>query len=165
MSSWLRAIAGAITVAGAVLLVGALAPISAQTTEDPKKRALGEVAGEMEVCSAYFYVVSTCLKPQEPRLASEYEAQHKQSFVLSSTLLQKYGVSDDAIVAQFENYTKALMTAIQFNCTNIAVLLQRYATFCQRLSQDPEPRVKEWLACSNARQRTCGGPGLPKLSD
>jgi hypothetical protein len=45
--------------------------------------------------------------------------------------------------------------------TNIAVLLQRYLKFCQQLSHDTDQRLKEWVACARARQRTCGGPGLP----
>src|ERR1700730_16640926 len=47
------------------------------------------------------------------------------------------------------------------DCTNIAVLLQRYLKFCQQLSHDADQRLKEWVACARARQRTCGGPGLP----
>jgi hypothetical protein len=154
-----------ITVAGGVLLAtlgaGALAPISAQTTDDHVKRAMGEVAGELEVCSAYFMVVSTCVKPQEPRLARDYEADGKRIGGISFMLFQSLGVSEAAVAAQYKLYTDAMMNAMQQNCTNIAVLLQRYRNFCQRLSQDADPRLKEWIACSSARQRSCGGPGLP----
>jgi chromosome partitioning protein len=66
-------------------------------------------------------------------------------------------VSDAAYAAQGSLYAKAMMKAMDGNCTNIAVLLQRYSDFCQRLSQDADPRLKEWIACIRARNQTCGG--------
>jgi hypothetical protein len=70
-------------------------------------------------------------------------------------------LSDAAYAAQGSLYAKAMMKAMDGNCTNIAVLLQRYSDFCQRLSQDADPRLTEWIACIRARNQTCGGPGLP----
>jgi hypothetical protein len=71
------------------------------------------------------------------------------------------GVSPEAYAAQGSLYAEAMMKSMHGNCTNIAVLLKRYLKFCQRLSQDVEPRHKEWIACIHAKQSTCGGPGLP----
>jgi hypothetical protein len=62
--------------------------------------------------------------------------------------------------AQASLYTEAIKNAMGGDCTNIAVLLQRYLKFCQQLSHDADQRLKEWLACARARQRTFGGPGL-----
>src|SRR5262249_7146852 len=49
--------------------------------------------------------------------------------------------SDAAYAAQGSLYAKAMMKAMDGNCTNIAVLLQRYSEFCQQLSQDADPRL------------------------
>jgi hypothetical protein len=50
-------------------------------------------------------------------------------------------------------------------CTNIAVsstsLMQRHFVFCQRLNDDAGSRLKEWIKCAHARQKTCGGSSLP----
>jgi hypothetical protein len=62
--------------------------------------------------------------------------------------------------AQASLYTEAIKNAMGGDCTNIAVLLQRYLKFCQQLSHDADQRLKDWLACARARQRTFGGPGL-----
>jgi hypothetical protein len=71
-------------------------------------------------------------------------------------------VSDEAYAAQATLYTDAMMKAMGKNCTNIAVLLQRYVDFCQRLNQDADPRLMEWIACARAgREDNCDGPGLP----
>jgi hypothetical protein len=71
------------------------------------------------------------------------------------------GVSDAAYEAMNRIHSKAMMKAMGGNCTNIAVLLERYSNFCQRLSQDADPRLMEWTACIRAKQQTCGGPDLP----
>jgi hypothetical protein len=150
----------------ALVCIGAPAPIAAQTQPptDVELKALGETAGELEVCSAFFMVVATCIAPQEPKLASDYEAKGKTIGGLSFKLLENLGVSEEAISAQYKLYTNSMLNAMQKNCTNIAVLLQRYMNFCQRLSQDADPRLKEWIACfQTERQRSCGSPGLPGL--
>jgi hypothetical protein len=73
------------------------------------------------------------------------------------------GVSDEAYAAQATLYTDAMMKAMGKNCTNIAVLLQKYVDFCQRLKQDADPRLMEWIACAHAgREDNCDGPGLPE---
>jgi hypothetical protein len=50
-------------------------------------------------------------------------------------------------------------------CANIAVsstsLMQRHFVFCQRLNDDAGSRLKEWIKCAHARQKTCGGSSLP----
>jgi hypothetical protein len=92
------------------LLICALAPIAAQAQPkqptDVELKALGETAGEMEVCSAFFMVVAACLAPQEPKLAGDYEKKGKQIGGLSFTLLKNVGMSEEAISAQYDNYTK-----------------------------------------------------------
>ena len=60
-------------------------------------------------------------------------------------------------------YTDVTVKAIGKNCTNIAVLLQKYVDFCQRLNQDADPRLMEWIACARAsREDNCNGPGIAR---
>src|SRR5262249_44867025 len=106
--------------------------------------------------------IAACIAPQEPKLAGDYEKKGKTVGDLSFTLLKNLGVSEDAFDAQYKIYTNSMLNAMQKNCTNIAVLLQRYMNFCQRLSRDADPRLKEWVECyQTGRQRSCGSPGLP----
>jgi hypothetical protein len=123
---------------------------AAPQTGDDIQQAKGEVASELQVCSIYFRIGRSCLSLQEPALARSYGEMSDK-------------VADLAIyyAAQESLYTEAMINAMRGDCTNIAVLLQRYSRFCQRLSQNADPRLKEWIACVRARQRTCGGPGLP----
>jgi hypothetical protein len=58
-------------------------------------------------------------------------------------------------------YAKAMMEAMNGNCSNIAILLNKYMSFCQQLDRDADPRLKAWVACLRAGQQKCGGPGLP----
>jgi|SRR5580704_1287711 hypothetical protein len=133
---------------------------TAQTDEDTKW-ARGEIAGEMQVCGDYFGVVSRCLKSQRPDLAATYQVASDRIMLSAIPGLQAAGVSDKAIVAQSLAYTELMMKAMNGNCSNIQVLLNRYMNFCLQLDHDSTPRLKEWIACVHARQQSCGGPGLP----
>ena len=54
------------------------------------------------------------------------------------------------------------MKSMGGNCTNIAVLLNKYMDFCVQISQDADPRLRAWIACFHAGQHgLCGGPGVP----
>jgi hypothetical protein len=144
----------------ALMAVSLSVTAAAQTDEDMKS-ALGEVAGEMQVCGDYFGVVSRCLKPQRPDLAATYQVASDRIMLSAISGQQAAGVSDKAIVAQSLAYTELMMKAMNGNCSNIQVLLSRYMNFCQQLDSDSTPRLKEWIACIHARQQSCAGPGLP----
>jgi hypothetical protein len=71
---------------------------------------------------------------------------------------RKRMVADLRAPAEVKAKAPVMMNSIDSNCINIAVLLKKYANFCQRLSQDADPRLKEWIACAHARQQgACGG--------
>jgi hypothetical protein len=52
--------------------------------------------------------------------------------------------------------TAAMINAMRGDCTNIAVLRQRYSRFCERLSQGTDRRFKEWIACARAGRSFLG---------
>jgi hypothetical protein len=147
--------------AALLALAGLMHAATAQSTDADMTRAIGEVAGELEVCSVYFLVTSACIKDQRPDIAKTYRAASDKVADLAISSGRAAGVSDAAYGAQASLYTTAMMKAMGGSCTNIAVLLQRYSNFCKRLSEDADPRVKEWIACAHDHQQTCGGPGLP----
>ena len=128
---------------------------------DRIKRAMGDVAGELQVCSVYFRIEWSCLRPQEPALARTYGEMFDKVAESAITSFRRVGVWDEVYAAQASLYTEAMMKAMRGDCTNIAVLRRRYSKFCQRLSGDPDLRLKEWITRVRARRRTCGAPGLP----
>jgi hypothetical protein len=134
---------------------------AAAHTDEDMKSALGEVGGELQICSAYFAVCSRCIKPQKPDLAITYRQASDRTASLAYSSQRTAGVSDEAFRAQDSYYTKAMMEVMNGNCSNIQVLLNKYLSFCQQLARDADPRLKAWIACLRAGQQTCGGPGLP----
>jgi hypothetical protein len=156
-----RRILGQMSRYAATLIALCLIGSGTAQTSDHFKRATGEVASELQVCSVYFLVLSSCLSLDEPGLAHTYREMSDQAAVLAVSSFRAVGVSDAVYAAQASLYTEAMVNAMRGDCTNSAVLLQRYSKFCQRLSQDTDLRLKEWTVCARARQRTCGGPGLP----
>jgi hypothetical protein len=116
----------------------------------------------LQVCSVYFLVASSCLANQRPDLANTYRLASDKIADLAITSSRAVGVSDQAYAAQASLYTEAMMKSMAGNCTNIAVLLQRYSDFCWKLvRKGTDPRIVEWIDCARRKQETCGGPGLP----
>jgi hypothetical protein len=99
----------------------------------------------LQVCAIYFRIGRSCLSLQDPALARIYGEMSDKVADLAISSFRAVGVSDEVYAAQ----------------DSLSVLLPRYSRFCQRLSQDAHPRLKQWIACVRARQRTCSGPGLP----
>jgi hypothetical protein len=116
----------------------------------------------MQTCSVYFLIGSTCLEGQEPKLSRTYRKAADDMGLMAIKNERLAGVSDDAYRAQASMATSAMMKAIGGNCTNIAVLRQRYSVFCQQLRQDADPRLRAWIDCIRTRKQSCGGPGLPE---
>lgn len=135
----------------------AVAAASAQTGQE-MTWALGEVGEELQTCSVYFTVISGCLGHQRPDLSETYSQAAQRLALLGLSSKQSAGVSQDAYLAFSDVLFQSMKKAMGESCTNIAVLLKKYMTFCQRLSQDADPRLKEWIACIRAHQQTCGGP-------
>ena len=136
-------------------------PVWAQTPDQVMLGAMGEVAEELQICSVYFLVTSSCINPQRPDLGLAYRQEADRLGNLAISSGRAAGISDQAYLARGNMYASAMMKAMGGNCTNIAVLQQRYLNFCQQLSQDADPRLRAWIACIRNQKQTCGGPGLP----
>ena len=122
--------------------------------------AVGEVGEELQTCSVYFTVVSGCLQHQEPALSETYLQAARRLALLGASSKESAGVSEEAYLAFSDVLFKDMKKSMGENCTNIAVLLKKYMSFCQRLSQDADPQLKEWIECFRAHQKRCaGGPG------
>jgi hypothetical protein len=130
-------------------------PAAAQSDADIY-RAMGEVAGELQVCSVYFGVGARCLKDQEPALSRTYREASDKVGLLAISTGRAVGISDEAILAQDKLYAAEMMKSMRGNCTNIAVLLEKYKDFCQKLGNGADWRLKEWIGCAHASKKTCG---------
>ena len=139
---------------GLCLAVGA----AKAQTEQEMTWAMGEVGEELQTCSVYFTVISGCLGQQRPDLSETYLQAAQRLALLGSSSKQSAGVSREAYLAFSDVLFQDMMKSMGGNCTNIAVLLKKYMNFCQRLSQDADPRLKEWIVCIRAHQQTCGRP-------
>jgi hypothetical protein len=138
----------AVTLLALYLSVGAAA---AQTNQQ-MIWAMGEVGEELQVCSIYFTVVAGCLQQQEPDISKKYQQGAERLGLLGATSKQSAGVSKEAYLAFSDVLFKAMMNPMGGNCTNIAVLLNKYMDFCVQISQDADPRLRTWTA--RARRRT-----------
>jgi hypothetical protein len=121
-----------------------------------------EVEPGISVSAKTVLVASSCLANQRPDLANTYRLASDKVADLAIISNRAVGVSDQAYAAQASLYTEAMMKSMAGNCTNIAVLLQRYSNFCWKLvRQGTDPRIVEWIDCAQRKQQTCGGPDLP----
>jgi hypothetical protein len=149
------------TVNAAIGAYMACMQIAAARSESQMIQALGEVAGELQTCSVYFLIGSSCIKDQRPDIAKTYRELSDKVADLAIKSSRSVGLSDAAYAAQASLDAEAMMKAMQGKCMNISVLLRAYMNFCQRLSRDADPRLGEWITCIRERRPTCGSPRLP----
>jgi hypothetical protein len=146
----------------AIVALAAFLPFgtsAAQLTQEDVVAAGREVAGELQQCSVYFILSSNCIGSQDPALARDYRTAADRFGALSLRGGRAAGQSDDAYRAMASLLMEGMMNAIQQSCVNAAVLVRKYASFCQRLGQDVDVRLKEWMACKEAQRSPCpGGP-------
>src|SRR5437016_4130792 len=88
---------------------------TAQTNDEVMIGALGEVGGELQICSVYFGVTSRCIKAQRPDLAITYQQAADGTAELAISSQRGAGVSDKAFLAQDAYYTKTMMGAMNEN--------------------------------------------------
>jgi hypothetical protein len=148
------------TVVAVILGLCLCARVGMAQTNEEAKQALGELAGEFQQCSVYFLVVSTCVAQQDPALSATYRKLSDKVSNLSISTGRTVGVSDEAYTAMGMLEAKTMKKSIGNDCVNIAVLLKQYMNFCQQLSHDADPRLKEWIVCIHASNRTCNSPWL-----
>src|ERR1700730_3956230 len=118
----------------------------AQTNEEIKQ-AVGELAGELQQCSVYFLVVSTCVAQQDAALSLSYRKAADKVGDLAVNSGRTSGLSNEALVARHQLMFEAMRKSMAGDCINSAVLLKKYMNFCQRLNHDADPRLMEWIKC------------------
>jgi hypothetical protein len=148
---------GAKTLAVALMLCLCAQVGMAQTNEEIKQAA-GEVASELQQCSVYFLLVSTCVAQQDPALSLSYRKAADRVGQLSLSTGRTAGMSNDAYTARGTMLSEEMMKSMGGNCINSAVPMKKYMNFCQLLNRDADPRLMEWIKCVHAADRTCNGP-------
>jgi len=136
----------------------------AQTADDVTASAMAEVGRELQICSVYYITTSTCVGSQDHDLSNTYLQAADRLGNMANATERATGVSNAAYAAQGRLYLEAMTNAMDRNCSNIAVLLEKYAKFCQRLSRNADPQLSEWIACLRAKQQICGGPAAPTFT-
>jgi hypothetical protein len=133
----------------AVTLSGALA-LAEDTASIERASVLHEFSGEMLECSVYYRVAVQCFEnypdPRAPKIASEYRTAVDHLTAGAFALARSIGQSEAAFTSSTALMMKEQTAAINQSCSNISVLQQRYAAFCQHLAQLPDERFRELLA-------------------
>jgi hypothetical protein len=119
---------------------------SAQDLSDAQtRRAVNELSGEMLECSVYFLVFAFCLQgnpdPSVPQLIKDLNAQASKIGTLATTTGRMLGVTDEAVAARSRLMRDDMMKKLNNNCTNIAVLMEKYINFCKQLTENADPGV------------------------
>jgi hypothetical protein len=128
-----------------IMTTGALS----QTLSDAETRAVNELSGEMLECSVYFLISATCLQgnpdPRIPQIIKDLNGQAAKIGGLGITTGRLVGITDEAVGARAKLMRADMMKSLNNNCINIATLLEKYNNFCQLLTQNADPRLKELM--------------------
>jgi hypothetical protein len=140
------------------LMLGLSTDVGNAQTNEEIKQAVGELAGELQQCSVYFLIVSTCVATQDTTLSLSYRKAADKIGELAISSSRTAGVSDEAFMAGSHLMSETMRKLLAGKCINSAVLLEKYMDFCQRLNREADPRLMEWIKCIHAGDRTCNGP-------
>ena len=141
----------------ATLLLCFCAQAGTAQTNKQIVQAVGEVAGELQECSVYFLLVSTCVAEQDAALSLSYRKAADKVGELAISSGRTAGVSDEAYMARSQLMSEAMMKSMGGSCINSAVPMKKYMNFCKQLARDADPRLSEWIKCVQEK-RTCNGP-------
>jgi hypothetical protein len=143
----------------AAVLCFVTAAWGAQQKQEDVADAMSEVAGELQECSAYFLLSSSCVGDQYPDLSKTYRQLSDQVGMLALRGLRARGLSPEAYAAHASELLADMQKATENSCANVAVLLRKYAKFCAEIARDTDARLKQWMACKRAKRAPCpGGP-------
>jgi hypothetical protein len=154
-------------------------------TREEIKQARRDLADDLQQCSVFFYVASTCAADQDAALALSYRKAVDKLDKLAISSYRATGLSDkaskEAHAAGGFLVAEMLMKDLVGNCAvfgapgiagegrnggpesnraDAAMLTFRdrvktYMNFCQELARDPGPRLMERIKCVQAKDRDC----------
>jgi hypothetical protein len=114
--------------------------------------ATNELSSEMIECGQYFLVSWGCFKgvpnPAAEATANDYRAASDRISQLALQVGKSIGLTEQAVASRMRLANQGLNKAINGNCVNISILLERYATFCKTLARHPDQRFIELMQCS-----------------
>lgn len=140
-----------VTVIGSAVVLVAAAWLSLARGQDKQtgalKQRINNFSHENTVCGVYYTVVGVCLGKDRPN-----DAAAKQYLTSSNTFFERAGqtghlagVSAKAIEARTTIATEEMKEQIDDNCSNIAVLLQKYAKTCKVLIENAAERLDKMM--------------------
>jgi hypothetical protein len=138
-----------------VALIGLLTETAHAQTKADTEWATIELSSELTECAQYFLISSVCLKnfpnPDAESTANDYLAMSNKYQLLALQIAESAGISEEAALARMRLINKTLTETIHKDCGDISILLERYATFCKTLTQQPDQRFKELVQCSTKK--------------
>jgi len=139
-------------------------PISAETgtTDIASSKRL---ASELQVCNAYFMNVSFCFadKSLSRKLSSKaakelshiYTEQGGRAGKNAYEIGQVIGMPAADLTAIFTRTLTGMQDEIAGDCTKIETLIDRYASACKQLVENPGLRLKKLSECTNEGKVGC----------
>ena len=150
-----------------IILLGlSVSTLHAQSIEnlspEAASRVYTEVAGELQVCSAYFQLASECMNNTQAGAGDKMKQLSDRTLenaavilLMSSTLTleingQEYDQAklwDKTQVSAFRNYERNYnaMTSEMMTCQNLSILSTKHLDPCVSHYQDPDALVAKWV--------------------
>jgi hypothetical protein len=125
-------------ISAAVIAALALTGPEGGAVEDEAHRIANNFSHENLICGVYHSLVSQCAANRDPKdhLVKTYRKTSMTFIERSVKVGQAIGLSEKALTARMEIAQQGMLSEIENTCTNISVLLRRYAQQCKRLLED-----------------------------
>jgi hypothetical protein len=108
------------------------------------KQAANNLSHEFSDGWVYFQISMQCMRNRtdSAETIAKYETVSDYALAMSQELGKEAGVSENAMLARQTLAAQDMMSAIDRNCSNISVLLLKYASSCKALrEEEAEPMM------------------------
>lgn len=114
------------------------------------KEVSDNISSEYAQCAAFFMVSNGALeRAGKTELAERYKKIQDRAVEYALIAARKGGRSEEmaqkVTLARLEIGTKRMLGEIDNDGSNISILLNKYATRCTSIMEQPERMMKEWL--------------------
>lgn len=129
-----------------LILLCLCGPVHAADVQD----TLNELSGELAECGSYFAIASEAISrfsdseiAGASALAADYKRHAEDMISLAAKNGLNAGATYETLTVRFQQTTANLMAMTNKNFANMAILTQRYQSFCKHLVESTDARFRE----------------------
>jgi len=132
-----------------LILIATTATAFADADADAiKKEVFDNISDEYVVCASYFSMIAKALtRSDKIQDAQKYERAFKNAIEyaqMTSREIRSPEMTEKVILSRFEMSMKIMLKEIDYDVSNMSILMNQYGFRCKEAMENPDALMKEW---------------------